>query len=581
MAQVRRRLLPDAPCQLPDDIPVALQRIYRARGIHAASELDYSLARLPSPDLLKGLPAALQLLDDAIRQQHTILIVGDYDADGATSTALAMLGLKAMGAAHVHYLLPDRFKYGYGLSPAIVELAAAQQPDLIITVDNGIASHAGVDAAHAQGIKVLVTDHHLPADTLPSADAIVNPNQPGCHFPSRALAGVGVMFYVLVALRSHLRETGWFSAQRPEPNVAEWLDLVAVGTVADVVPLDHVNRILVEQGLRRIRAGQCRPGITALLEVGKRDPVRAVASDLGFAVGPRLNAAGRLADMSEGVHCLLETDAGKAWQYAQDLDAKNRERREIESGMQDDAATWLAQFGSAGEDLPWGLAVFEPHWHQGVVGILASRLKDKLHRPVFAFAPGESGELKGSGRSIAGFHLRDALDAIATRHPGLIDRFGGHAMAAGLSMREEALPQFAEAFDALAREWLAEDQLQAVIWSDGELSAHDMNLSLAKALRTAGPWGQKFPEPLFDGVFTVEQERVLADKHLKLRLRAGENATLLDAIWFFADLDRWAMHQPGRIRLVYRLDANEYRGIETVQLLVEAVDFGNLDYTGQ
>jgi len=460
-------------------------------------------------------------------------------------------------------------------------LAAAQQPDLIITVDNGIASHAGVDAAHAKGIKVLVTDHHLPADTVPAADAIVNPNQPGCHFPSRALAGVGVMFYVLVALRSYLRETGWFSAQRPEPNVAEWLDLVAVGTVADVVPLDHVNRILVEQGLRRIRAGQCRPGITALLEVGKRDPVRAVASDLGFAVGPRLNAAGRLADMSEGVHCLLETDAGKAWQYAQDLDAKNRERRDIESGMQDDAATLLAQFESAGEALPWGLAVFEPHWHQGVVGILASRLKDKLHRPVFAFAPGELGELKGSGRSIAGFHLRDALDAIATRHPGLIDRFGGHAMAAGLSMREEALPQFAEAFDVLAREWLAEDQLQAVIWSDGELSAYDMNLSLAKALRAAGPWGQKFPEPLFDGVFVVEQERVLADKHLKLRLRVGENATLLDAIWFFADLDRWAMHQPERIRLVYRLDVNEYRGIESVQLLVEAVDFGNLDYTGQ
>ncbi|HEY9036102.1 MAG TPA: single-stranded-DNA-specific exonuclease RecJ [Pseudomonadales bacterium] len=560
-------------------MPAVLQRIYRLRGIRSAEALDCSLATLPSPDLLKGLSAALDLLEHAIVEQQSILIVGDYDADGATSTALAMLGFSAMGARHVDYLLPDRFQYGYGLSSAIVTLAAERQPDVIVTVDNGIASHAGVDRAHEYGIRVVVTDHHLPASCLPNADAIVNPNQPGCEFPSRNIAGVGVIFYVLVALRARLRERAWFSNRLPEPNVAEWLDLVAVGTVADVVPLDGVNRIFVEQGLRRIRAGQCRPGITALLEVGKRDPARVVASDLGFAVGPRLNAAGRLADMTEGVHCLLEDDAAKARRRALALDAKNHERREIEAGMQDDAWAVLARCEAAGATLPWGLAVFEPHWHQGVVGILASRLKDKLHRPVFAFAQGESGELKGSGRSIAGFHLRDALDAIAARSPGLIDRFGGHAMAAGLTMPSESLAAFSSAFDALAHEWLSDDMLQAVTWSDGELAHDDFNLELAQQLRMAGPWGQKFPEPVFDGVFQVLQQRVLADKHLKLRVSSPGVSQALDAIWFNADLDAWGHHALDVVRLAYRLDVNEYRGIENIQLIVVAVDFDNLDYT--
>lgn len=530
-----------------------------------------SLKALPAPDTLKGLPEATQLLAEAVQTGQHVLIVGDYDADGATSTALGVLALRAMGLSSVDYLLPDRFRYGYGLSPAIVELAAEKQPDLIVTVDNGIASHAGVQAAQACGMRVLVTDHHLPADTLPSADAIVNPNQPGCAFPSRHLAGVGVLFYLLMALRTHLREQGWFAADHEEPNLADWLDLVAVGTVADVVPLDAVNRTLVEQGLRRIRAGQCRPGITALLELGKRQPDQAVASDLGFAVGPRLNAAGRLADMTEGVLCLLEDDPVRARALAMDLDSKNRERRDIETGMQEDAQGLLETL-QARTDLPWGLSLFEPHWHQGVVGILAGRLKDRLHRPVFAFAPGENGELKGSGRSIPGFHLRDALDAIATANPGLIDRFGGHAMAAGLSLSEAAFQPFSRAFDALARHWLTEDDLAAVLWSDGELSPADFSLSLAQQLRRAGPWGQKFPEPIFDGVFRIESRRVLGEKHLKLGLslpgQAPSQAQRINAIWFNALPEHRLPDVGSEQHLAYRLDVNDYQGLQSLQLVI-------------
>ncbi len=570
-ARIRRRPLPQQQGTFPAGMPAALQRAYRARGVFSPEDNPLSLAALPAPESLRGLDAAVDLLEAALRAQQAILIVGDYDADGATSTALAVLGLRACGATRVDYLLPDRFRYGYGLSPAIVALAAEQHPDLILTVDNGIASHAGIEAAHAHGIRVLVTDHHLPGATLPAADAIVNPNQPGCGFPSRNLAGVGVVFYLLVALRARLRSSGWFADGR-EPVLADWLDLVAVGTVADVVPLDRVNRILVDQGLRRIRAGQCRPGITALLELGKRDPARAVASDLGFAVGPRLNAAGRLADMREGVRCLLADDPQQARALALDLDARNRERREIESAMQDEAAAVLAAWEARGEALPWGLAVFQPHWHQGVVGILAGRLKDRWHRPVFAFAPGEDGELKGSGRSIAGFHLRDALDALATRHPGLIDRFGGHAMAAGLSMPVAAFGPFCTAFDAIAREWLDAADLSAVTWSDGELQAGEFSLAVAHALRAAGPWGQKFPEPLFDGVFVMDSARVLAERHLKLQLQLPGNPQRLEAIWFNADLGRWERRSPGPVRLAYRLGINDYRGLESLQLVIEDMD---------
>lgn len=570
--QIRRRPEPEShDGSFPAGMHPVLQRAYRSRGVFSVADNDLSLACLPEPQALKGLGQAVDILAAAVTAGQRILIIGDYDADGATSTAVAMLALRAMGARDPAYLLPDRFRYGYGLSPAIVDMAAAGQPDLIVTVDNGIASHAGIDAAHRHGIRVIVTDHHLPGKTLPAADAIVNPNQPGCGFPSRNLAGVGVIFYTLVALRSRLREQGWFASRKiPEPNLADYLDLVAVGTVADVVPLDAINRILVEQGLRRIRSGQCRPGITALLEVGKRDPARTVASDLGFTAGPRLNAAGRLGDMTEGVRCLLQDDAAVAWQMALELDAKNRERRNIETGMSEDALAGLA-LGEDVADMPWGLAVFEPHWHQGVVGILASRLKERFHRPVIAFAPGENGELKGSGRSIPGFHMRDALDAMATRHPGLIDRFGGHAMAAGLSIARERFGDFCAAFDALARSWLDEGDLTAILWSDGALAADDMSLALARQLRMAGPWGQKFPEPVFDDVFVVHTGRTLQDKHLKLGVGLPGSTQRLDAIWFNADFSHWARCQQGLVRIAYRLDVNEYRGIESLQLMVQAI----------
>jgi single-stranded-DNA-specific exonuclease len=541
-----------------------LARLYAARGVTDKAELDYELKSLLPPASLTHATDAAQLLADAIEAEAKMLIIGDYDCDGATATAVGMRALKALGA-DVDFLLPDRFKLGYGLSPEIVDVAAGQSPDLIITVDNGIASLEGVARAQQHGIATLITDHHLPAgstpDSLPAADCIVNPNQPGCNFPSKCIAGVGVMFYVMLALRAELRERGYF-AERPEPNFANLLDLVALGTVADVVKLDRNNRILVSQGLKRMRSGQMQPGIAALFKAAARDPKRATAFDLGFLLGPRLNAAGRLADMRLGVECLLTDDPTRALTIAQQLDTLNRERREIEAGMQEQALALLESLDA--NDATPGIALFDESWHEGVVGILASRIKDKLHRPVFAFAPGEGGIVKGSGRSIPGLHLRDALDLVAKRAPGLLIRFGGHAMAAGATVHAENFEKFKSLFAQVAGELLAPADLTRTLETDGNLEGGYISLETARLLENE-IWGQGFPAPLFMDEFDVEQQRVLKEKHLKLRLRKGN--TRIDAIQFNFST------QPGnRTRLAYRLAINEYMGVESPQLMVEHLE---------
>ncbi|MDE2441136.1 MAG: single-stranded-DNA-specific exonuclease RecJ [Betaproteobacteria bacterium] len=537
-----------------------LARLYASRGIKDKAELDYELKSLIPPSALTHAADAAQLLADAIEAEAKLLIIGDYDCDGATATAVGMRALKSLGA-DVDFLLPDRFKLGYGLSPEIVDVAAEQSPDLIITVDNGIASLEGVARARQHGIATLITDHHLPGDTLPDAECIVNPNQPGCDFPSKCIAGVGVMFYVMLALRAELRERGWF-AERPEPNFANLLDLVALGTVADVVKLDRNNRILVSQGLKRMRTGQMQTGIAALFKAAGREPKRATAFDLGFLLGPRLNAAGRLADMRLGVECLLTDDPARALSIAQQLDNFNRERREIEAGMQEQALHLLESM--ALDDAAAGIALFDEGWHEGVVGILASRIKDKLHRPVFAFAPGEGGIIKGSGRSIPGLHLRDALDLVAKRQPGLLVRFGGHAMAAGATLREGDFERFSQTFAAVAKELLDPADLTRTLETDGNLEGSYLSLEAARLLENE-IWGQGFPAPLFVDEFDVEQQRVLKEKHLKLRLRKGNSR--IDAIQF-----NFSTQPGGRTRAAYRLAINEYMGVENPQLMVEYLE---------
>ncbi len=554
------------PATLPDlgDLPPLLTRLYAARGVQSAEELDKSLARLIPFRQLKGIEAAVELLVAALQERQRILIVGDFDADGATASAVGVLGLRLLGATHVDYLVPNRFEYGYGLTPEIVAVALQRQPDLLLTVDNGISSVEGVAAARAAGLRVLVTDHHLPGPQLPSADAIVNPNQPGCHFPSKALAGVGVMFYVLLALRARLRELDWFAAPRAEPNLGELLDLVALGSVADVVPLDANNRILVHQGLARIRAGRARPGLRALLQVAGRDARRITSTDLGFILGPRLNAAGRLDDMSLGIECLLCDEEGLALQMAGQLDELNRDRKSIEQGMQREALARLKDLPLT--DMPYGLCLFEPDWHQGVIGILAARLKERYHRPAIAFADAGDGLLKGSARSVQGLHIRDALDAVAAAHPGLISKFGGHAMAAGLSLPQENYAAFAAAFDSEVRRQLGAEDLTGRLLCDGQLQPGEFNLELARALRQAGPWGQHFPEPQFLGEFELLQQRLVGEKHLKLQLR-DSSGQHLEGIAFNIDRDQWPNPNVKRLRLVYRLEVNEFRGQESVQLL--------------
>ena len=551
-----------------------LQRIYSARGIQHEQELQYQLAQLHKPNF-KGLQEAVSILADAVVAGAKIIIVGDFDADGATSSALAVLALRAMGLHNVDFLVPNRFEYGYGLTPEIVAVAAAQQPDVIITVDNGISSIEGVLAARELGIAVIVTDHHLPGSELPEADAIVNPNQPGCEFPSKNLAGVGVIFYVMNALRAELRQMGWFAESGiVEPNMASFLDLVALGTVADVVPLDHNNRILVSQGLQRIRAGVARPGIKALLDVAGKQAQKIVASDFGFALGPRLNAAGRLDDMSLGIQCLMCESESLAREMAMQMDDLNKDRKAIETGMQQEAMTMLQKVLSADENsLPWGVCLFDETWHQGVIGILASRIKDKYHRPTIVFAEVGDGQIKGSARSIQGFHIRDALDAIAARYPELLQKFGGHAMAAGMSLTRDNFSAFAAAFDEEVRRQLTEESLSALVLSDGELTTQDFNLTLAQQLRESGPWGQHFPEPIFDGEFFLIQQKILAEKHLKMTLGVdAQGQQLVDAIAFNVDVKLWPNAQAKKVKVAYRLDVNEFRGNKTLQLMVDYIE---------
>lgn len=571
--RIERRPLLTKKNDFPHTLSPTLQRVLMSREVSAVEELDYRLPRLMRPEPLFGLTDAANILADAIVAGQKILIVGDFDADGATSTSLGMLALEAMGAIAPDYLVPNRFEFGYGLTPEIVEVAKHKHPDVLVTVDNGIASIEGVLAAKSYGMKVVVTDHHLPGDELPQADAIVNPNHPKCGFQSKNLAGVGVIFYVMSALRAELNRRNWFEEQHiPTPNLAEYLDLVALGTVADVVPLDGNNRILVQQGIKRIQAGQARPGIMALLEVGRRDHTQLKASDLGFVVGPRLNAAGRLDDMSVGIECLLAVHSHQARQLAQQLDQFNRERKAIESDMKEQAELVLATLLDDDQDIPNGMCFYDPDWHQGVIGILASRMKEKCHRPVIAFARVGEDELKGSARSIPGVHIRDALDLLAKRYPQLLSKFGGHAMAAGMSIKESHYDAFRLAFDVIISEWVTPEQLEAVAWTDGPLAPEDFSLSFAEQVRLSGPWGQAFPEPSFDGVFDILQQRLVGEKHLKLMVREPSSGLLLDAIRFFVDLDKWPNEECKQARLVYKLDINEFRGQRNLQLLVDHIE---------
>ncbi|MDM2975333.1 single-stranded-DNA-specific exonuclease RecJ [Citrobacter sp. CK198] len=567
--QLRRREA-DETTELPADLPPLLRRLYASRGVRSAQELERSVKGMLPWQQLSGVEKAVEILYNAFREGTRIVVVGDFDADGATSTALSVLGMRSLGCNNISYLVPNRFEDGYGLSPEVVDQAHARGAQLIVTVDNGISSHTGVEHARALGIPVVVTDHHLPGDTLPDAEAIINPNLRDCDFPSKSLAGVGVAFYLMLALRTFLRDKGWFDERGiTPPNLAELLDLVALGTVADVVPLDANNRILTWQGLSRIRAGKCRPGIKALLEVSNRDPQKLAASDLGFALGPRLNAAGRLDDMSVGVALLLCDNIGEARVLANELDALNQTRKEIEQGMQAEALTLCEKLERSRETLPGGLAMYHPEWHQGVVGILASRIKERFHRPVIAFAPAGDGTLKGSGRSIQGLHMRDALERLDTLYPGMMLKFGGHAMAAGLSLEETQFEHFQQRFGELVTEWLDPSLLQGEVVSDGPLSVAEMTMEVAQLLRDAGPWGQMFPEPLFDGRFRLLQQRLVGERHLKVMVEPVGGGPLLDGIAFNVDTACWPDNGVREVQLAYKLDINEFRGNRSLQLIID------------
>jgi single-stranded-DNA-specific exonuclease len=548
-----------AEALIKDGMMPILARVLAARGISASQQLDVSLANIIPPEQLTNAAQMAVLLADAIAQQQSLLVVGDYDCDGATASAVAIRGLRSMGA-QVDYLVPNRFEYGYGLTPEIVELAAKSKPDIIITVDNGIASVDGVAKANQLGIQVLVTDHHLPGDKKPDAACIVNPNQHGCSFPSKNLAGVGTIFYVMLALRAELRNRNAF-ANKTEPNLSTLLDIVALGTVADLVKLDDNNRILVEQGLRRIRAGKGCAAIRALLKVAGRDASKVNAQDLGFSVGPRLNAAGRLDDMALGIACLISDDEVEATAIAERLHAMNLERRSIEADMQEAANIALEEVDVSGQ---YSLSMFEPEWHQGVIGILASRLKEQYHRPVLAFALANDGTLKGSGRSIKGLHLRDALDLVSKRHPELIHKFGGHAMAAGLTIDQHNFEAFQQAFEEVASSLLTPADLEAIIETDGALASHELDWDVAVALDKQ-VWGQGFPAPLFADAFTVKSQKVVGERHLKLSLQKVDDHTgrMIDAIYF-----QQQVFLPAQVHLVYELQTNAFNGRQNVQLNV-------------
>jgi len=563
------------PSNQPDwgqNLPPLLRRLYAARGVTSNEQLSYTLKHLASPMELRGISRAVELLAEAITEKQSVMILGDFDADGATSSAVAMLGLGMMGLERVDFRVPSRFADGYGLTPGIIDRLREEGslPDLLITVDNGIAAVDGVRAAKELGITVVVTDHHLAGETLPDADAIVNPNQPDCPFQSKHAAGVGVMFYVLTALRKHLRENG--QLPDPQPNLGNLLDLVALGTVADVVPLDHNNRIFVEQGLRRIRQGEARPGILALLEVAGRDHREISSTDLGFVVGPRLNAAGRLDDMSVGIACLLADNRDEALRLARELDTFNRERRTIEKDMKAQAQDLLASMSLDLEGLPWGLALFDTDWHQGVIGILAARIREQTHRPTIAFAPDDNGvDIKGSARSIPGLHIRDVLAVVDTRHPGMMKKYGGHAMAAGITLLRDDLDAFSQAFDTAVRDTLRAEDLDAAITTDGPLNSDELHLETAALLKRAGPWGQHFPEPLFDGNFRVVSQRIVGENHLKLVLQPEDGGDIIDGIAFNTGPEVPDYTRTGA-RVVYKPDANTFRGRTNLQLLIDYLE---------
>ncbi|MGQ3887603.1 single-stranded-DNA-specific exonuclease RecJ [Legionella sp. CNM-1927-20] len=571
---IKQRTLPDSLPALGGISPV-LQRIYAARGITDETQLDKRLQTLLPFNHLTGIDKACLRLEYALQAQQRILIIGDFDADGATSTALAVSALRSMGAMNVEYLVPNRFEYGYGLTPAIIEVAKKWCPNLIITVDNGITSIEGVDAANASEIDVVITDHHLPGEVLPNACAIVNPNQLDDPFNSKAIAGVGVIFYVMLALRRHLVNHGWFAQQSlPEPNMAQFLDLVALGTVADVVPLDQNNRILVNQGLARIRQGLCRPGIKALIEITRRDFSRLRESDLGFAIAPRLNAAGRLDDMSLGIECLLCDDLNQAKKLAEHLDELNQERRVIEAEMKEQALRaieQLTQHIEYAQQLPIALCLIDPSWHQGVIGILAGRLKDRYHRPVIIFSVVSENEIKGSARSIAALNIRDVLAAIDKNHSGLINKFGGHAMAAGLSLHPDNFNTFHQAFLAEVEKHMDASHCEGLLLTDGPLEIHDLNLEMATLLQQAGPWGQQFPEPCFDNEFEILEQRLVGQHHLKLTLLHSLGGEPIDAIAFNVDLTNWPNHRAKKVHIAYKLDVNVFQGRSKLQLLVTAL----------
>ncbi|ROV61817.1 single-stranded-DNA-specific exonuclease RecJ [Vibrio ponticus] len=577
MIEIQRRPEQDTSL-LPDTIAPLLKRIYLSRGITSVEQLETGARGLHSFQKLHGIQLAVELLFAAIKTNQRIIVVGDFDADGATSSALSVLALRMLGSSNVDYLVPNRFEDGYGLSPEVVDQAIEIGAQVIMTVDNGVSSLEGVRYAKEKGLQVLVTDHHLPGGELPIADAMVNPNLQECAFPSKSLAGVGVAFYLMMALCVHMRNLGWFQQQgKPEPKLMELIDLVALGTVADVVALDENNRILVHQGLQRIRAGLARPGIQALIEVAKKDASRLVASDFGFALGPRINAAGRLDDMSFGVELLLSNNIHAARRMASELDGLNQTRKEIEEGMKQEAMAFCErlQFGENAK-LPFGLVLFQRDWHQGVIGILASRIKEKFHRPVIAFADGGDGIIKGSCRSIPGLHMRDTLDRIDTQNPGLILKFGGHAMAAGLSIEEKNFERFAKLFDQAVESELDEAALKGVILSDGELKPEEFSMHVAQMLRAGGPWGQAFPEPVFDGEFKVLHQKLVGEKHLKLMLeplfKGHPTNIMIDGIAFNVDLRRWPDASVKTVHLAYKLDVNEFRGNQSLQLLIDSIE---------
>jgi single-stranded-DNA-specific exonuclease len=568
---IRRRDIVEGDA-LTGDLHPLLRRLYVARGVRLTTELDLGLNQLVPVRRLDGIPAAVELLCAHFLKRSAIVVIGDFDADGATSTALVVRQLRRLGFPSIDFLVPNRFQYGYGLTPEIVRLAAqgkaAQgKPALIVTVDNGVSSHAGVDEARALGIDTLITDHHLAPPTLPNATALVNPNAPGNSFPSKALAGVGVAFYLMAALTREMQTRGLHTGDAP---VADLLDLVALGTVADLVPLDRNNRVLVHQGLRRIRAGRCCAGLLALLEASNRVPGSALAADLGYQIGPRLNAAGRLDDMTIGIQCLLTDDLVAARGLAARLAQLNSDRRELELQMQQEAMLAIADMRAEDPALPLGLCLFDETWHQGVVGLVASRVKDRVHRPVIALARADATTLKGSARSVDGVHIRDVLDAVTVRHPGLVEKFGGHAMAAGLTLRAAALEDFRAAFDAEVRRWMTLEDAVGIVHSDGALSGRERTLDVVRLLQSAGPWGQAFPEPVFDDCFQVRATRVIGERHLKLDLQDGDGG-LCEAIAFrhFDDEDAPDVQPQARVELAYRLDVNQYNGLEKVQLVVE------------